>query len=1111
MAVNKPVIFNAFKEKIFILIPILLIVQFSWAVDKVSVNGNHWYDAGTWSPSGVPAAGDNVTIQHNVQINNEGLTLSAGTITVKAGSTLTVNGGFTITSTAYVIVEEGATLISNGGTTISGGTFDVYGSTTGHNNINISNNGNMIIRETGYVLSSTNVTLTGNANVQIDGLLNMTGQITGTSNTIIHGTGDITTCCTINSDGSVFGIKPYNCSNNCSNPNQSCVGNGGSITNGNINVCLGSSVTITSTAASTMSGTLIYQWQSNVNNSNDGWVTIPSSNSVSLTVSPSTTLYYRRRVKSNNCTAYKTATNTARVVVQTALNPGTIGGAGTICPGNSRNLTNATSASGSGTLTYLWQRSTDNITWSNISGTNNTAYTANPGPTVNTYYRRRVTSNICNTSFAYSNSVLVSVYSLEPGTIAGNQTVCPGVTANLTNSNNATGPATLTYTWQSSPNNSTWTNIASSNNVSYSTTVTNNTYFRRSVISSSCALGTQYSNSVLVTINNITNTWTGATNTTWNTASNWSCGVIPNTTTDAIIANVSNDPAIGLSASVKTLTLESGSELTISGANTLTVTGDLINNGATLSTSNGTILFAGSTLQKVSGATSFKHITLNNPNGLEFESGIQIVHGKINLSQGSIQSNNNLILDLTQEGMIVGPSAASGSESITGNITVKRTITAIAPNTFHYIATPLGSGTIADFNDDQNYISSGYASYYYYDETVRNADKDVGFLAFRNTNGTIGGSSLKGFALYQKNISTEFDVTGPYNHYAAYNNVPLSFTTYTTGTVDQATSNEADGWHLIGNPYPGPLDWDVIYSNSTNLAGAFYVYNNATGTIGVYGGGGAYVNVTSKFIPAMQSFFVRAVNTGATISINHAARATENPSSPSFYRLSQPQLLKFTLTDSSQQDQTIIRFMDETSSDYEPQYDAIKFYNDAHVVSLYSKLNGHTYSINTFSPNVFEGQEVLIGLKNGKSGSYTFYISGIESIDPELSLYLLDQLTNEIYDIRSTNSISFENDNSYVGERFKLVINQPTITSTINRSLANDVKIFTSNNYIVAESNNGSTTLQKVYVYDILGNEVSSLNNVNSEKVKIPVTKEGVYIIKVSIGSEIITRKVFKQ
>jgi len=58
-----------------------------------------------------------------------------------------------------------------------------------------------------------------------------------------------------------------------------------------------------------------------------------------------------------------------------------------------------------GTITYLWQSSTDNATWSDISGTNSTTYDIPSGLAPGIYYYRRSATNGLTT--AYSNTVTV--------------------------------------------------------------------------------------------------------------------------------------------------------------------------------------------------------------------------------------------------------------------------------------------------------------------------------------------------------------------------------------------------------------------------------------------------------------------------------------------------------------------------------------------------------------------------------------------------------------------------------------------------------------------------------------------------------------------------------
>ncbi|NQV17217.1 MAG: hypothetical protein HQ534_01545, partial [Armatimonadetes bacterium] len=80
---------------------------------------------------------------------------------------------------------------------------------------------------------------------------------------------------------------------------------------------------------------------------------------------------------------------------------------------------------GDGTLTYQWQDSPDNSTFTNISGATSTTY--DPSTlTQTTYYKRITTSTAGNTCTAESNVLTVTVNDVTGGTIAADQTICSG-------------------------------------------------------------------------------------------------------------------------------------------------------------------------------------------------------------------------------------------------------------------------------------------------------------------------------------------------------------------------------------------------------------------------------------------------------------------------------------------------------------------------------------------------------------------------------------------------------------------------------------------------------------------------------------------------------------
>ena len=155
---------------------------------------------------------------------------------------------------------------------------------------------------------------------------------------------------------------------------------------------------------------------------------------------------------------------------------------------------------GTETVSYLWQRSTDSLSWSNATGTNNLTTYQPPALTATTFYRRNATSPSCGTE--HSNIVKITVAAVRvAGAIAGNQNIASGATpATITSTTPASGGVGITtYQWQSSPDNATWTDVSGAVNEAYQPApLTATTYFRRAAINS---CGTPlYTASVMITI-----------------------------------------------------------------------------------------------------------------------------------------------------------------------------------------------------------------------------------------------------------------------------------------------------------------------------------------------------------------------------------------------------------------------------------------------------------------------------------------------------------------------------------------------------------------------------------------------------------------------------------
>ncbi|WP_396186881.1 T9SS sorting signal type C domain-containing protein [Flavobacterium sp.] len=101
---------------------------------------------------------------------------------------------------------------------------------------------------------------------------------------------------------------------------------------------------------------------------------------------------------------------------------------------------------------------------------------------------------------------------------------------------------------------------------------------------------------------NSPNTWTGTMDTDWDQATNWSIKGVPDATKDALIAAAApaNQPIIASNTSVKSLTLNASTSLTVEGWN-LTVTGAVTNNGGTMTLESNANLIQGGTTNTNTG------------------------------------------------------------------------------------------------------------------------------------------------------------------------------------------------------------------------------------------------------------------------------------------------------------------------------------------------------------------------------------------------------------------------------------------------------------------------------------------------------------------------------
>lgn len=171
-----------------------------------------------------------------------------------------------------------------------------------------------------------------------------------------------------------------------------------------------------------------------------------------------------------------------------------------VCAGQQISISGSPATGGTGTYSYQWQQSTDNISFTNIIGA--TAANLTIAPVAHTYYRRVVKSPPCESE---SLSVLVTVRpDISNNVINPSQAICINTAPAILSGNVPVGGyGSFIYQWESSIDGVNWSTIPGADQRSYQPGVlTRTTSFRRKVKTSLCLdLQPGISNVVVINVN----------------------------------------------------------------------------------------------------------------------------------------------------------------------------------------------------------------------------------------------------------------------------------------------------------------------------------------------------------------------------------------------------------------------------------------------------------------------------------------------------------------------------------------------------------------------------------------------------------------------------------
>lgn len=360
----------------------------------------------------------------------------------------------------------------------------------------------------------------------------------------------------------------------------------------------------------------------------------------------------------------------------------------------------------------------------------------------------------------------------------------------------------------------------------------------------------------------------------------------------------------------------------------VTVTGNITANpGATVNANNGTISLTGAALQTISanGAT-LHHLAVNklSASDVMLASPLGITgHLSIQSSGIDVTSNGNLTLRSVSDGTVGTGSIGvlPGTANVIGDVTVQRFHSAEGPVN-RYISSPITNARVIDLQDDfpitgnftgtsypcTGCLNNGSSLKYYNEPTLGPFNKGyLGYPASSSIN-TVPLVVGRGYLAYMWQGASQitWDVTGPINKGTIV--LPI------TVTPSVPPDPNADGWNLVGNPYPSSIDWDNASGwTKTNIAPTVYVYDGPAGVFRTWNG--TTGDLPNGVIASCQSFWVYASGSAA-LSINEQAKTNVTGA---FFRRAETEYptLVFSISEGNRKDNSFLVMVDGSSEGVE--------------------------------------------------------------------------------------------------------------------------------------------------------------------------------------------------
>jgi hypothetical protein len=375
-------------------------------------------------------------------------------------------------------------------------------------------------------------------------------------------------------------------------------------------------------------------------------------------------------------------------------------------------------------------------------------------------------------------------------------------------------------------------------------------------------------------------------------------------------------------------------------------------------------------------------------------------------------------------------------------------------------------------------------------------------------------------------LSDQMQPTRGYTVNAPATSTPVRFSgTFNTGDQNSGAlardnNTDASGWHLLGNPYPSPLDWSTVTpAQRPGMRGAVYVFESTGQYVGNYR---AYLNNIgggSPLIEAGSGYFVQVADAGTpgAVNLTNANRVTTfGPQTP-FGRLAadaRPQL-QLRVAGAGLTDETYLYFETGATMGVDSEYDAAKLPNSTGL-NLASLAGASPLAIQGLAPLGTTEVVVPLALATPAAGSFAFEVANLANF-AGLAVYLRDTQAGTQQPLLAGTRYAFTQAAGAANtSRFALVFRPAGVLATQSALSAAQVSLFPNPAHgsftlllpPVAGQRAVQATLLNVLGQPVLSRSIALNAAGATAEFDTHSLAQGVYLLRLTAGDQTLTQRV---